>query len=265
MMAVILLLFLISSCPLLAMQSARSGTTQHLQDDELPLIERAKRYIFSYLEDAPDFTVRQTIRRYELGPAGKWVQRDTIELEVTYESNRGEKYKIISLNGRPAVGATTLDSLGGASSTGEFVTAALAIFAPRSRALFRKGPRDQINGVATVIYDFKIKREHSANLITETRSGRSTVAGYSGSLWIDEDGHILRLEQAVDDVPADFPLNVAELAIDYDWVQIADKRYLLPKRAEVIIGSDKDRHYSRNVVHFDSYRKFSSDIKIDIE
>ncbi len=230
--------------------------------ERLPFLEQARHHVLSNVEEIPNFIVRQTVRRYSRDSSGGWRQRDVLELDVTYEVGKGESYKTVSVNGRPS--STHLESIDGATSTGEFATVLVAVFAPRSQTTFKKGPEETIEGRPTVIYDFKIRREHSANNITETRSGRSVVAGYSGSLWIDkETKRVLRLEQAVDDVPEDFPINVAELAVDYAWVEINSQKYLLPKKSEVILGSDRDRYYSRNIIEFTNYRKFDTDIRID--
>lgn len=230
--------------------------------DRLPFLEQARYHVLSNVEEIPNFIVRQTVRRYSRDSSGRWTQRDVLELDVTYEVGKGESYKTISVNGRPS--STHLESIDGATSTGEFATVLVAVFAPRSQTAFKKGPEEIIGGRPAVIYDFKVRREYSANNITETRSGRSVVAGYSGSLWIDkETKRVLRLEQAVDDVPEGFPINVAELAVDYGWVEINSQKYLLPKKSEVILGSDRDRYYSRNTIEFTNYRKFDTDIKID--
>lgn len=229
--------------------------------EKLPFLEQARYHVLSNVEEIPNFIVRQTVRRYSRDSSGRWVQRDVLELDVTYEAGKGESYKTISVNGRPS--STHLENIDGATSTGEFATVLVAVFAPRSQTIFKKGPEETIAGRPAVIYDFKVLREHSANKITETRSGRSVVAGYSGSLWIDrETKRVLRLEQAVDDVPAGFPINVAELAVDYGWVEINSQKYLLPRKSEVILGSDRDRYYSRNTIEFTNYRKFDTDLKI---
>lgn len=230
--------------------------------ERLPFLEQARHYVLSNAEEIPNFIVRQTVKRYNRDRSGRWTQHDVLELDVTYEAGKGESYKTISVNGRPS--STHLESIDGATSTGEFATVLIAVFAPRSQTIFKKGPEETIAGRPAVIYDFKIRREHSANSITETRSGRSVVAGYSGSLWIDrETKRVLRLEQSVDDVPAGFPINVAELAVDYGLVEINSQKYMLPIRSEVILGSDRDNYYSRNTIEFTNYRKFDTDIKID--
>jgi len=70
-------------------------------------------------------------------------------------------------------------------------------------------------------------------------------------------------EQAADDLPRDYPGNTSESSTDYDMVKLRglDLEFLLPVRAEFIIGNRRERKFSRNVIYFKFYRKFETDIK----
>jgi hypothetical protein len=228
----------------------------------LPFIEQARYNALSYVQELPNFIVNQKVLRYTRDPnSGQWKAKDILEMEVTYESSRGETYQLKSVNGRPSPGG--YDKLGGASSTGEFGTILVAIFRPEARTEFKQGPTDRIDGREATIYDFRILTQNSTYQVTETRSNQSVISGYKGSLWIDkETKRILRVEQAADSIPPNFPITVSESAVDYAWFNIMGEKHLLPRRAELIIGSDKDRLYSRNVLEFTNYRRFDTDIKI---
>jgi hypothetical protein len=90
------------------------------------------------------------------------------------------------------------------------------------------------------------------------------VAGYSGSIWIDtESKRALRIESSSEEIPAGFPVTLAESAIEYDWVPIGGERYLLPVHAEVLLGWDAQKIYTKNVIVFRDYRRFEAKIKID--
>ena len=160
--------------------------------------------------------------------------------------------------------ASTLkyENLGGATSSGEFGSLLTAAFSPQSRAEFKELRKDIFNKRQTVVYDFKVKKAFSANQITDRTTHQSVIAGYQGTVWIDaETKRVLRIEQSSEGVPANFAITLSESAVEYDWVKIADQPYLLPVRAEVLLGSDRDRYYTRNVIEFKNYRKFDSDIK----
>ncbi|MBI4853160.1 MAG: hypothetical protein HY819_15320 [Acidobacteria bacterium] len=239
-------------------------TTKAKQLASLPFIEQARYYALTYVQELPNFIVNQKVQRYTRDPnSGQWRARDVLEMEVTYEASKGETYKLKSVNGRPANNG--YDNVGGASSTGEFGTILVAIFRQGAKTQFKQGPNDRIEGRNAVIYDFRILTPNSTYQVTETRSNKSVISGYKGSIWIDQETkRVLRIEQSADDIPPNFPITVSESAVDYSWFEINGEKYLLPKRAELIIGSDKDRLYSRNVLEFTNYRRFDTDIKIGV-
>jgi hypothetical protein len=57
--------------------------------------------------------------------------------------------------------------------------------------------------------------------------------------------------------------------IDYDWVVINERRYLLPVAAEIKLtaGSGEQARHSRNEIRFRGYQKFGAEVKIieDVE
>jgi hypothetical protein len=114
-----------------------------------------------------------------------------------------------------------------------------------------------------VVYDFRVKKAFSSNTITDRSSGRTVTTAYSGSVWIDvETGRTLRIEQSSEDIQRGFPINLAESAVEYDWITIDGQKYILPIYAEMILGSDTDRYYSRNVIQLRNYHMFDTDLKI---
>ena len=58
----------------------------------------------------------------------------------------------------------------------------------------------------------------------------------------------------------------AKRVIDYDWVKISEREYLLPTRADVQLAAryQRDKFYSRNLINFRGYRKFGAEVKIII-
>jgi hypothetical protein len=229
----------------------------------LPLIEQARRFALNYTQELPNFVVDQQVKRLTQDPYNRqWRLKDTLDIEVTYESSTGENYRLQAIDGRPT--RKSYDDVGGASSAGEFGTILIALFNPRSNAQFKQGPVERINGRPAVVFDFHVPTATSSNHITDTRSGKTIISGYRGSVWIDQETkRVLRIEQSSNDIPSGFPITIVESAVDYDWFEITGKRFLLPKRAELIIGSDIDRLYSRNVIEFRNYRKFEVDVRID--
>jgi hypothetical protein len=228
----------------------------------LPLLEQARYYALKYEDELPDFSATQFVTRYTQKPGDKdWKPEDKLEIQLTYRVKSGEKYNLVRMNGAP----TTLkyENLGGSTSSGEFGSVLAAAFVPESRAEFKEVKNEVFRGHKTVVYDFRVKKAFSQSRITDQNTKQTVTTGYQGTVWIDtETKRVLRIEQAQEGMPPNFAITLAESAIEYDWVKIADQTYLLPVRAEVLLGRDRDRYYTRNVIEFRNYRKFDTDIKI---
>jgi len=229
---------------------------------KLPLIEQARYHAAEFMDDLPNFVVTQIVTRSARTPEKKdWQQQDKLEIELSYRTKTGEQFKLVRYNDKPT--QMTYQQLKGATSTGEFGSILGALFSPQSQAEFKEIRRETFHGHQTVIYDFRVKKAFSHNTITDVNSGRTVTTAYSGSVWIDtESGRALRIEQSAEDIQPGFPITLAENAVEYDWIAIDGQRYLLPVYAELIIGSDADRYYSRNVIEMRNYHMFDTDMKI---
>lgn len=230
--------------------------------EKMPVIEQARRHALEYAGELPNFIVTQTVKRFFQTPDSKdWKLDDTLEIELTYIEGKGEQFKLLRINGKPA--KQSYESMGGSTSSGEFGSMLAAVFLPYSKAEFKEIKKDTLNNRATVVYDFKVKKANSTSTLTDKESGQKTIAGYSGSLWIDaETKMVLRIETANEGMAPGFPITLSESAVEYDWVVIGGERYLLPVRAEVLLGRDRDRSYTRNVIDFKNYQKFEAKIKV---
>ncbi len=228
----------------------------------LPLLEQARYHAAKFDEELPNFVVTQFVTRSVQTPEQKdWKVEDKLELELTYRVKKGEQFKLLSLNGKPT--QMKYEDLGGATSTGEFGSMLAALFGSHSQAEFKEVKREAFRGRQTVVFDFRVKKAFSSNQITDKSTGRAVTVGYQGSVWIEtETARVLRIEQSADDIQRGFPITLAESAVEYDWVTIAGQRYLLPIYAEVILGRDNDRYYSRNVIELRNYHMFETDLKI---
>lgn len=229
---------------------------------KLPLVEQARRYALQYAGELPNFIVTQTVKRFVQSPDVKdWKVEDTLEIELTYREETGEQFKLLRINGKPA--RQSYDELDGSTSTGEFGSLLAAIFLPQSKTEFKQVKEESFNNRPTVVYDYKVKKGNTVSSITDKNSGQKTLAGFSGTIWIDkETARVLRVEAAHEGMPAGFPITLSENAVEFDWINIAGERYLLPVRAEVIMGRDRDRFYTRNVIEFKDYKKFEAKIKV---
>lgn len=232
---------------------------------KLPLIEQTRYHAMKFLDELPNFIVTQYVQRSIQTPAQKdWQKEDKLEIELTYRVKEGEKFKLVKMNDRPT--SMSYESLGGATSTGEFGTMLAALFSRASQATFKEARKENFKGRPTALFEFAVKKANSSNTITDKTSGRSVTTAYSGTIWVDvETARVLRIEQASEDIQRGFPITLAESAVEYEWIKVGEQKYLLPVSAEVLLGSEINRTYSRNVIELKNYKVFETGIKMVIE
>src|SRR5262245_34145043 len=228
----------------------------------MPLIEQARYHALDFAADLPNFVVTQLVTRSVQRPGTReWRVQDTLDVQLTYRADKGEEYKLVSMDGKPV--RQSYDQLGGSTSAGEFGSFLASLFAPSSKAQFTQVKHETFRNRDTVVYEFTVKRVNSTVQITDKDQNRSIITAYKGSLWIDtETTQVLRVESSSFDIAPGFPITLAENSVEYDWVTIAGERYLLPVKAEVLLGRDRDRFYSKNLIEFRNYHKYEGDVRL---
>ena len=238
------------------------------------VLERARKATREAAGAMPDFVVRQLVRRsYARGETRNWRQTDQLAVAVSYRESVGEQYKLLAINGLPATEEAkergSYEQAGGTSSTGEFVSTLNELFADATKTEFQAVDTDTVNGRRAIIYDYTVKIENSKQTlkVTEGRGIEPLIArvGYRGRIWIDREAHrVLRIEVISTDIPADFPITAAVNMIDYDWVTISERKYLLPVRSEVELTTKQQQqiYQTRNEIRFRNYQRYGSEVKI---
>lgn len=234
------------------------------------LLNRTQAATLAATEAMPDFIVRQLIRRSAAyGTTSNWISLDNLTIAVSYRANAGEEYKVLTVNGLPLTnearqGKDYSEQVGGSTSTGEYVTGLASIFKSQAQTEFQLVDTDLLRGRRTLVYQFEIKRPNSD---LELKAGKNlvTTAGSRGRIWVDRElNRVLRFEQIATEIPSDFPITAASSILDYDWVTISEKKYLLPLHADIYITTaDKgQRMQTRNEIRFRGYRKFGAELKV---
>lgn len=234
------------------------------------LLDRTRAATLGAAEAMPDFLVKQLIKRsVAYGTTNNWMAQDNLTIAVGYRANAGEQYKVLAINGIPAApdaqeSRNYSKQVGGASSAGvEYISALADLFRPESKTEFKLADTDLIRSRRTLVYEYEIKKPFSK--LTLSADDNSASAGSRGRVWIDrETNRVLRFEQIATDIQADFPITAASTLIDYDWVTIGEKRYLLPTNSQVLLTSVNRRMaiQSRNEIRFRGYQKFSAELKV---
>jgi hypothetical protein len=251
-----------------------SPTTEALppETEAHDLLERCRAVTLAFANAMPDFVVRQQIKRsVAYGNTANWISQDTLSIGVSYRQTAGEEYRVLAVNGMPLgqevkEGSDYSKYVGGATSSGvEYSTGLASIFKAEARATFKMVDTDIVLGRRTIVYEYVVKREFS-NFSLKAGEGASTIVGSRGRVWIDrENDRVLRYEQIATEIPADFPMTAASSLIDYDWVTINEKPFLLPSRAVILMTSlyqGRQSIESRNEIRFRGYQKFGAELKV---
>ncbi|MDQ6652519.1 MAG: hypothetical protein M3Y84_07225 [Acidobacteriota bacterium] len=235
------------------------------------LLNRTRAATLAAAEAMPDFLVKQLIKRsIAYGTTSNWMPQDNLTIAVGYRANGGEQYKVLAVNGMP-LGRDVRESRDyskdvapGATSSGvEYISAVADVFSPGSKTIFKLVDTDLIQGRRTLVFEYQIEKAFSQfNL----RAGEASAnVGSRGRVWIDrETNRVLRFEQIGTEIPGDFPITAASSLIDYDWVTIGERKYLLPTHSEILL-TNVNRSMtiqSRNEIRFRGYQKFGAELKV---
>jgi hypothetical protein len=256
-------------------------------EEAAAVLANARKASLESAKSIPDFVVKQLVTRSEArGRTQNWQVRDRLTIAVTYrESAGGEQYKLLATNGLPNASSgaerASYEQAGGSTTTGEFASLLIRIFSEAAATSFQAVDTDTLRTRRTIIYDFDIKKDAADNRLLYTSGGESrmTTTGLRGRIWIDrENFRVLRAEYATTDVETDFPIRQLDKTIDYDWVTISEKQFLLPVAATATFTTAVPVNYierggrgkftqveivqSRNEIRFRNYQRFGSEVKI---
>ncbi|MEP6945091.1 MAG: hypothetical protein ABJA02_04180 [Acidobacteriota bacterium] len=247
------------------------GRTLPSTVNAMAALESTRKNTLEAVGEMPDFVVKQQIQRsWAFANTNNFKNLDRLVVAVSYRSTGEEDYRVLSTNGILNTEPKTKQSyedVGGTSSTGEFVTVLATVFKPESETKFDVVDTDVIRGRKAIVFDFSTTKEKAKQLITAAGvlTVNSTIAGMKGRIWIDrDDARVLRIESDATEIPDTFPVRSAKRVIDYDWVTIADEKYLLPSVSDVRLTSKDGSQLieTRNIIRFKDYQKYGTDVVI---
>jgi hypothetical protein len=226
------------------------------------IILEARSAAESFTADLPNFLVKQITTRYAAGAIpGTWRQLDVVTADLVCVDGK-EDYRNILVNGRQT--SQPIESTG-SWSTGEWVVTLQDILSPATDAGFNKRRMERVGGRPAFVFDFAVSEENS-HWILVSQIGRQYHVAFKGSIWIDKDTlRVLRIEQKTTTLPRGCPYERALSTVEYGFVNIQGKAYLLPVSSENEACMSGGGSCVRNVIGFQNYRKFTaeSDIKFD--
>ena len=202
-------------------------------ESDAALIERARRIALAYTDNLPNFICTKATRVFNSESGSDWRYHAEMTVQVQFVDRR-ESYRNFIVNGRPA--GEYDDGLGG---RGQFGTTLYSLFQPEAGTVFEPAGSAVIGGRDVAVFRMEMtKRRYGIKGGPRKKRRRF---GYRGLTSIDKQtGHVLRIEHAERlGIPPKFPLRQASSSIDYDYVPIGDRDYLLPVRARWDARSSK--------------------------
>ena len=223
----------------------------------MSLIEKARAAAFEFSQNLPNFICKEVMARYSQRGRDQ-MPLDVVSADIIYDQGK-ETYRNVKIDDRPT--AASLEEISGSWSTGEFASTLLSLFAPETNARFRSGGASNISGINAQVYDFDVSKANSRWMIRA--ESQTLVPAYKGSVWIDpSSARVLRVEMQARDIPPDFPMDTIESSVDYSYVSIGGKSFLLPVHAESLGCPRGGGGCSHNIIDFRNYHEFRVDVKI---
>jgi hypothetical protein len=229
-----------------------------------PIIQAAREQAWQWADTLPNYIVKQYTTRYQTdtarGNRTSWQALDVVTADVVSENGK-ESYKNILVNGKPTKGKIE-DT--GSWSTGEFSTILLNLLNPGTDADFHGKRSSTIVNRQAWRYDYTVEQANSNWQVIA--ASQTYKPAYSGAIWIDKQtSRVLRIEMASKGMPAGFPLDTVESAVDYDFVLIGDQKFLLPVHSEALSCMRGSADCTRNTIDFRNYKKFGADTSITFD
>jgi VWFA-related protein len=249
----------------LVITSLPAGAVPPPSADELDaIVGGARKRALDYSKSLPNFIcVEVTNRSVDQAGNGKWKHRDSIAELLTYHDSR-ESRSTLEVNGkRSSLTRADMNSTW-PISVGEFGALLNLVFAPTSKTQFEWKEAGTVgDGSGTLqALSYRVNRENATLDLAE--SNNTIGVGFHGLVYIDPaTGGVRRITIEGDDLPRNFSMHAAAMTVDYDYVTISGRDYLLPVRSTVML----QRHHKQvelNEIAFRNYRRFASRTKIKV-
>ena len=230
-------------------------------EEQAAIIDEVREYAMNYSKSLPNFICTQVTRRYN-DPSGLefWRSQDTITARLSY-FDQHESYKVVMVNNTYSDKA--MDSLGGATSTGEFGSLLKQTLDRKTEAQIDWDHWATLRGKLAYVFAYAVSSYHSQWSIDYERTQR-IVTGYRGLIYVDKDNHmVLRITLNADGIPPSFPVQEASTILDYGYTKISGQEFLLPLKNTLRMRHEK--YLSKNESDYRLYNKFSADATVKFD
>jgi VWFA-related protein len=232
--------------------------------DELEtIVAGARKRALDYSKSLPNFIcIEVTSRSVDQSGNGNWKHRDSIAELLTYHDGH-QKMDTLEVNGkRSSLTRADMNSTW-PISVGEFGALLSLVFDPSSKTQFtwkEAGTLGDGGGTLQVL-SYRVARENATIDLNEGNNHTIGV-GFHGLVYIDAaTSGVRRITVDADNLPRGFSMHAASMTVDYDYIAISGRDYLLPVSSTVSLQRHR-KQLELNEIAFRNYRRFASRTKI---
>jgi hypothetical protein len=247
----------------LVITSLPAGAVPAPSADELEtMVAGARKRALDYSKSLPNFMcIEVTSRSVDQSGNGNWKHRDSIAELLTYHDHQ-ETRSTLEVNGKRSTLKRADMNATWPISVGEFGALLNLVFAPSSKTEFTWKEAGTLgDGGATLqVLSYRVARENATLDLAE--SNNTIGVGFHGLVYIDATtGGVRRITVQADNLPRDFSMHAATMTVDYDYIAISGRDYLLPVSSTVSLQRHR-KQLELNEIAFRNYRRFASRTKI---
>lgn len=231
--------------------------------DELEaIVAGARKRALDYSKSLPNFIcVEFTSRSVDQSGNGNWKHRDSLAELLTYHDNQ-ESRSTLEVNGqRSSLKRADLNSTW-PLSVGEFGALLNLVFAPTSKTQFEWKEAGTLGDGSGTLQVLSYRVAHENATLDLSEGNNSIGVGFHGLVYIDAaTSGIRRITVEADGLPPTFSMHAASMTVDYDYVAISGRDYLLPVHSTVRLQRHR-RQIELNEIAFRNYRRYASRTRI---
>lgn len=228
--------------------------------DELrSILAEARRHAMEYSHSLPNLMCEQvTDRSVDRKGTGQWKHKDRFTELLSYVDYKETRTFLAREHSDPKHREHDADTTG-TVSFGEFGGVLEGVFRTASKTDFQWKGTGALGDGTVQIFDYRLARTNSTlNVGAQT----TRVVGYHGQVFIDSATRcVRRITMVADDIPKNSRLYATSVSVDYDYVAINNRDYLLPVAAQIEVSHDR-RETDLNRIEFRNFHRFGSTARI---
>lgn len=225
------------------------------------ILQHARERAVSYREGLPDFTCVVNTQQYLAKAALKpdWKVKDEMS-EVLRYSNGAEQYRTVEVDGVKT--SVAHEKLPGLKLDGEFGELLASVFDPDVHAQFKLKGKARMEGVDVYVVEYSVERAHSNYALATLDGGSRVICSFRGVVYIDANSYVTRsVSLQAMEPPKQAQYTESTLSVNYDYISVNGRQYLLPKRAWVAVRVGRNK-LMKNDLQFREYHRFQASSKI---